>query len=278
MTAYIEMDDFRQTWVVAKNEALKFVSGRRFLVYVILMALTFGLITFLPYVFGGSIGNTPGKVLSHYVSFIGYLVLLAATLFASVTIVSEFEERTALIVFPRPVKKTTFFVGKLLACFVLEAVMIVAFYACVALVSLIAAGSVPFSALTSLGMALIYVFAASGIATMISSLMKKGSTSAILTFVVLLLIIPIVSGVMSSAGNMNAWFMLDQASTSISYCVPEYLAQVNQTITDIMTQLGMDPTPYLIKAPDLIKAAGAMIAWGLVGYIIAWRAFLRREF
>ena len=276
---YIEIDDFRQSYVVAKNEVRKFVRGKRFTLYVGLIAIVFALITFLPFILGGSLGGTPGEVISRYVSFIDLLIILAATLFASVTIVSEFEESTALILFTRPIKKTSIFLGKVMGCIALEMVMIVLFYLGIAVVSFAAAGSVSVDLFKSLGVSFMFVVAASGVAILISSIMKKASTCAILTFVLLLLILPIISSVISGSTSTDPWFMLDQASSAIAQCIPEYVDMINRMMLHFAEMMGIAPEDMgLMEVADLAKTTITMAGWSLVTLTLAWIAFIRREF
>ena len=270
---YVTADDFRQSFVVAKNEIKKFVRGKRFTLYVILVAVIFALITFIPYLVGGSLGDTAGEVVSKYVGSISLLAIFAATLFASVTIVSEFEERTALILFTRPIKKTSIFIGKVIGCIALELTMIIVLYAFIALAMFVVGGGVSVKLLTSLGLALLYVFAASSVGIFISSVMKKGSTAAILTFFLLLLIIPIISAALGGAG-IDSWFMLSNASDSISTCIPEYIDMLNNMIVHMGGGVIMEP----LSSDGFVKAVSAMIGWSVVSLVLGWLAFIRREF
>jgi ABC-2 type transport system permease protein len=248
---------------------------------VALIAAVFSVITFLPYLLGGSLGETPGKVIASYVSFIYFIVILAATLFASVVIVSEFEERTALILFTRPVKKTSIFVGKVMGCLLLETVMIVLFYAGMAVTSVIVAGSVDKELLISLGLTFLFTVATSGVAVFISSVMKKGSTCAILTFVFLLLLLPILTQVINVSTGADMWFMLDQTTDAISTCIPAYVDQANERLQHLIDLFGWPEEAFdsmMIKAPDLVKTVGTMIGWSVVSLVLAWIAFIRREF
>jgi len=274
---YIEMDDFRQSMVVAKNEIRKFVRGKRFSLYVLLIVAIFALITLLPYVLGDGLGSSPGGVLSNYVTYVNLLALLAATLFSSIAIVSEFEERTALILFTRPVKKTSIFLGKVMACVLLEMTMLIAYYIGITVVVYATTGSMTSSLLTSLGITLLYVIASSCIAILISSVMKKGSTASILTFVTLLLILPIITMALGSAG-IDTWFMLDDAANSICYCIPEYVDLMNDMFLQMQEELNIPMTDFMVSAPDLAKTAVTMIVWSVVSAVLAWVAFIRREF
>jgi ABC-2 type transport system permease protein len=280
---HIEADDFRQSYVIAKNEIRKFIRGKKFALYIGIVVAVFLLMTLLPYLLGDDLGATSGEVLSGYVSFISFLAILAATLFSSVIIVSEFEERTALILFTRPVKKTSIFVGKFLGCFALEAIVVVGFYAAITAVSYIAPAEkfIPSGLLTSLGFALLFMLAASGVAVFLSTVMKKGSSSAIMTFIVLLMILPMISMIMSSAGGIDTWFMLDYVSDSISNSIPEYVDLTNANI-DAMIDQYPDMANMLdrmkVEAPDVLKTTVAAVAWSIVSLVLAWVAFIRKEF
>ena len=45
---YVELDDFRQSAIIAKNEIVKSVRGKRFLASAILVAIVWALITLVP--------------------------------------------------------------------------------------------------------------------------------------------------------------------------------------------------------------------------------------
>lgn len=113
----ITVDDLRQVFVIAGNEMRKFIRGKKILLYVLLMALFVALLVGFPIAYPDNFGtfmNNPDNVLFTYASNVTFLILIGAVLFASYTIVSEFEERTYLLLFTRPVKKTSIFVGKFL--------------------------------------------------------------------------------------------------------------------------------------------------------------------
>ena len=270
-------DDFRQMLVIARNEIRKFVSSKKFSVYVALVVLSLCLVTFLPYVFGDGLGDDAGTVFSMYVAFASLMAVLAATLFASNTIVSEFEERTALILFTRPVKKSSIFVGKLIACLIVEGVVIAAYYLIGILVAFLVSGDLVTSFLPSLAMALAYVFATSGVAMLVSSFSKKGGTSAVITFITILMIIPIVSMVLETSG-IDTWFMLDTASDAILNSIPEYVESINEAYVTMGENFGFDLSGMMAEAADTVVSGLVMLAWGVATYLVAWILFARREF
>ncbi|MDO5862512.1 MAG: ABC transporter permease [Thermoplasmata archaeon] len=272
-----ETDDFRQMGVVARNEVRKFVSSRKFAVYVALVVISLALVTFLPYIVGDGLSGSAGGVFYLYVMFAAFMAVLATTLFASNTIVSEFEERTALILFTRPIRKSSIFMGKLLACLLMEAIVIVAYYAVGALVAFLVSGDFVSSFAPSLAMALAYMFACSGIGILISSFSKKAGTAAVITFITILLLISIVTTALDAAG-IDTWFMLDTASNAILTTIPEYVDMSNAMFEQMGQEMGMDLSSYMVGAADTVRSGLVMLAWGVVSTLGAWLLFSKREF
>lgn len=271
-------DDIRQSGVVATNEVRKFMSARKFRLYLGLVVLIVALMTILPYIVGDGLSGTSGSVFSSYIGYTSFLVMLGATLFASYTIVSEFEERTALILFTRPIRRSSIFLGKLAACYVLVAAVMVVYYAVSLAIAYMVGGTMVTSFLPSLAMCLLFVFAASGVAMLVSSLFKKGGTSAVITFIVILLLLPVISAVLSTAG-IDTWFMLDSAMGSITTSIPEYVAQSNETLTGLAEALGIVISPDMLTQPaDCLESGAVMLTWGLVTLALSFLVFSRREF
>ena len=217
----------RQSFVVMKNEIKKYFSGKRMFVFLALLGIIVFVIVFAPYMFGGKANPV------YFVMMSSLVVLMASTLFASISIVSEYEERTALIVFTRPIRKTSIFIGKALACIVVTLGFMALYYLIAIIVSAIVNGSVSADVFTSFGLACAYAFGTTGIAMFVSSIMKKGSTATIITFVILAIIITALSMVLNAA-NVESFWMIDQASESIMECSEAYRDMMNE----IYRQLG----------------------------------------
>lgn len=227
----------RQSFVVMKNEIKKYFSGKRMYVFSALLAIIVFVIVVAPYMFGGE---------AHPVYFLmmsSLVVLMAATLFASISIVSEYEERTALIVFTRPIRKTSIFVGKALACLVLTIGFMILYYVIAIIVSAAINHSVSNDIFVSLGLACAYAFGTVGIAMFVSSIMKKGSTATIITFVILAVIITAFSLVLNAA-NVESFWMIDQAANSITTCSQEYRDMTNEQIEQLINAL-VDPNTFI---------------------------------
>lgn len=165
---------------------------------------------------------------------------------------SEFEEHTALILFTRPIKKSSIFIGKFLASFVVCFAFIALYYAVAATVSMVQSGSIDSNLPESFGLSIAYAFGMVGLSLMISSISKKGSTASILTVVFVILLLPVISQVLLLC-NIDASWIFTQASNAISHI-----------FTGSNADVGM--------------SAAVMIAWGVICGTLSYFLFRRRDF
>ena len=91
-------DDLRQAVLVGRYEILKFFHGKKIFIFGGLILALYALVTWIMFAFADPDMTVRGATQS-YISFLQLLLLIGATLFSSVTIVSEFEDRTALTLF-----------------------------------------------------------------------------------------------------------------------------------------------------------------------------------
>lgn len=245
-------DNFRQTRIITKYESRKYLEGKKILLYGALMALVLGMLIVLPYVFGDGLSTDPDALASYFMSAVPFMILLSATLFASGAIVSEFEDRTGLFLFTKPIKKWSIYIGKGTAACLLGFAFVAIYYVVVAAVSFIVTGSLTSEFLVSFMLALLYTFATTGVAVMLSSMVKKSSTAAILTFVMLLMIFTIISTVLSM-NSIETWFMLDEASTAMADCITN-------------------------PSFDSMRSGAVMLVWGAITGVLGFLIFRKREF
>ena len=251
-------DDIRQAFIVAKYETMKFTSGKKILIYGIINVIALVALTAALLLFGDNIDAEDG--MGTYISIVGLILLIGATLFSSVTLVSEFEERTSLVLFTKPIRKASIFFGKFLAAFGLNVVFVIAYYLIAMILVLVVTGGFTTNAFISLFYCILYIFSLTGIAMLFSAMMKKASSAAILTFVFILLVPGIISTIILAAtvGGvteetvLDTWYMLDTASNIIVY-------SLNGTATN-----------------ELLSCI-AMIMWGLVPLILSLHIFRKRQ-
>ncbi len=245
-------EDIRQAFVVSRYELIKYFSGLKMLIYGVIVAAVLILLAVSQIIFMKN--STYQEITSTYVSFVSMLALLGATLFASTSLTSEFEERTALVLFTKPIRRSSIFLGKFLTSFMINAVIMAVYYIAVAILSSVLSGKVSPHLLESYGYLVMYIFAVTGIAVMFSSLMKKSSSSAVLTFIFLMLGPSLILSILMIAQGGSAedyWYFINSAESAISSCI-------NQSV-------------------DVAKTVGTLFAWGIIPIIIAYLRFNRRE-
>jgi len=252
MSNNIIVDVTKKSMIVAKNEFTKYLRGKKLIMCAGIVVLIFAMIAVLPYIFGDGLPKEPAELTSWFVMFAYLLVILTATLFGSTTIVSEYDERTALITFTKPIRKISIFLGKFVAAIVVGVVFILTYYIATVALCQAVTGTIPSEIFTSLGLALLYVFATTGVAMMISSAMKKSSSATIMTFVTLLLLMTVLSHALSM--SVETWWMLDQAA---------------EMIILILNGSG---------SMSAVTAAGVMVAWGIATSVVSYVLFKRRNF
>ncbi|MCJ7606537.1 MAG: ABC transporter permease [Thermoplasmata archaeon] len=136
-----------------------------------------------------------------FVSFANIMVIICATLFGADALVSEFQNRTGYLIFPNPVKRTTLLVGKFSASVTASMLLMTVFYGVVAVLSLYACRGIDDDFLLSYALMAEYAVAAMALAYLLSALLKGSTGALVLTFFLLLMILPIIDQVSMVAGT-----------------------------------------------------------------------------
>ncbi|MDD1770086.1 MAG: ABC transporter permease [Methanomassiliicoccales archaeon] len=265
--------DLQQVAIVTRYELHKHIRSRRIVGILAVEVLVMALILLVPPLTGNPYRNDPAGFIATFTSFTSILIIVGAILFAGDAIVSEFQGRTGYLILPNPVKRTSFFAGKVLASMIVMFAVITLYYL-VAIVSAIGiTGGTTVLSLYSYGLALLYGAAAIGIGYMISALMKGATAALVLTFAVLLLIFPVVTQVSAFAGAKPAW--------SLSFA--------GETITDIMqtpyphdyvqnmTIPGGQNLTLHVYAPDVPTSIAVMLVYAGITLVVALILFRRKE-
>ncbi len=201
-------NDFVQIGVVAKNEIIKSVRGRKFLISTAIVFLVFLLITGLQMATNGwdDIKDI-GQFMSVYFNMFPMVITLVVALLASVAIVSEFEERTALILLTKPIRRPTIVFGKFLASFAVGFATILLYLIVAIFFKAVGNGHIDGDLFAGMGVYLIYIMAITGVAMLVSAFAKKSSTSALLTLF-MLLILPLILEAILGMKGLDTWFLL----------------------------------------------------------------------
>lgn len=155
-----------------------------------------------------------------FMQFANTLIVILVTFFGADAIVSEYQNRTAYLLFPNPVSREIMFAGKFIASFVASLIMIGLFYILTMSLSLATLGDVAKYLPLSFCFAALFLVACLAVAFFISSILKGSTGAIILTFFMFLMILPIVMSVgMLSGAKM--WFLIsfmgDLPTTSLSW-------------------------------------------------------------
>ena len=250
-------DDFRQAFIVAKYEIMKFMSGKKILIFGIINALVLAILTIV--IFAVKIENLDTEMgLGLYIGISSWLMLLGATLFSASSLVAEFEEKTALVLFTKPIRKGSIFMGKMMASYGLNLGFVILYYIIASVAIAIKTGGFSANIFASIGYCMLYILALTGIAMLFSALMKKSSSASILTFVFILLVPSIVAiavtiiSISSGGSEPDLWYILDYASQAVA--------------TSINGPVENGPRDALV-----------MLVWGIVPLLGSYFLFRRRE-
>ncbi len=262
--------DTTQVLLVAKYDILKHIRSKRLLAIGIILALVLALVTFLG-TYNNPDPHDAAKFIGNYAGFVSIMIVIGVTLFAGDAIVSEFQGRTGYLLFPNPVKKSSLYAGKFLASVGIMSLVIVAYYLVAIVIGLAYTGNFTDLSIYSMLLAILYGAAATGVAFLISSVLKTSTASLVLTFFMLFLILTLVSSVFTLAGIK-----------------PDgELTFAGGTISDIMK------TPYPVDSVTNLTEGGRFIfhqyvpnvgisvlveiAWLAVTSSLGYIAFKRRE-
>ena len=254
--------DLYQTSVIMKYELIKHFRSKKMYIFLVLLAVILGL-TLAVCIGWGFPAHSEG-FMSISVMTCVFVVLVAAILFAATALVSEFEERTALLIFTRPVRKITILFGKFLASALITSVMIAIYFAIFGVICQIEYGEIPGSIVSAIGVAIAAGLCYVGMAFLLSSFAKKGSTASILTLIVNLVIISLVSGLITVAtnGDMILWFMPDFSLGALYTALD--LNAFNGITGDSIAKVG--------------TSIGVLLAWCFGTLAASYAIFRKREF
>ena len=270
-------DDIRQMGVVTKYELLKHLRSRKMFIFVGITALMFILVTALRIAINGELPKDPTKFMEAYLGLVDLLLIIGVSLFCASAIASEFEERTALLMFPRPIKKTSLFIGKMMACYIVCGGILALYYGICIIFSLLNTGGLDTNVFGSLGMGFMFMFGAGGFALLMSTVFKKASTAVIVTIATLLLILQIVCGILE-AFKIEPVFSITYMSKDILNFISGHTSGVPpglEAFVEMAEKWGVSLMQYY---PTHAMAFGIAATWAIATTAISVFLFSRKEF
>lgn len=262
------IDDLRQTSVIMRHEFHKYVRGKKLFAFIILIAAILAIFTLARPLAGTDFPSESKDFMNIYIVIVQILAIIAVAVFSSNLLVSEYEERTGLLLFTRPIKKGAIFTGKFLAGFIMSTVLIVVYYLIVAILSQVITGAIFDKIWLSLGLMVLFIFGATGLAFFFGSVFKRSSSSIVVTILALILIGQMVAQIFAMY-SIEPWFSLSYASSSITTVF------TGATTSVVHTSLTGTIWSYV---PDVTLSAMVMICWGIFTLLFAFMAYNRKSF
>lgn len=266
--------DLEQVAITTRYELEKSFQSRGFYGIMGLIVVVIALMTIARPLLGLDFSDDAVTFVQDYAMWVEIIVLIGAVAFASGALSSEFEKRTGLLMFPQPVKRTTYLVGKYLSSIIVMALALGIYYIVVGILSAAIVGDVPGTMLVSYGFAVLYGMAVCAVAMLFSSILKTNTASIVATVLTFLMVMTIV-GQLLSMSNIDPFFMTSNAGGAISYSL-ESPYPSSFTSTSYTPDGGSsNSTTYV---PSEIAAVAVLLSYVVVSLMAANVLFKRRQF
>ena len=203
-----------------------------------------------------------------FLNFAPYLIIICATLFGADALVGEFHNRTGYLVFPNPVKRTVLYFGKFAASMTASLLIVGLYYIGIAALSPMSAGSIDDDLAISFAFAAEYLVAVMAIAYLISALFKGTTGATVFTFLLFLLILPIVDGVGILTGIKL------EGSLTFAANVMSYILTDPYPVDWQYSQMGLS---YNMYYPTPSTAALVMATYAIVAIVLGIVLFKRKQ-
>lgn len=272
-TKIAQPTDLSQVGLVLKYDIFKHLRSRRLTSVLLIEALVITLILVIPPALGQAYPKDAAGFVSQFTGFAYLLAIIGTTMFAGDAIVSEFQNRTGYLIFPNPVKRWVLFLGKYLSSLLIIWGVLLIYYMVAILTGAAITGGVSDLAFASMGLAMLFAGACTGIGYLLSSVMKTATSALVFTFFLLFLILPIVDGVGQVAGARTDFSLTFQEGVMNDIMQTPYPAD---SVITIPTGTGQNFTLYTY-VPHVDTAIIVMSAYMLVTSALALVAFRRKE-
>jgi ABC-2 type transport system permease protein len=254
------VQDIHDAGLTFKFEMRKHLRRRRLLITIALAIFLPLLFLILPYVVNGDFAETAELFAYRNLGFASLLVVIAGAMFAGDSIASEFENKTALLLFPTPQRRSTIFTGKYIAA-VLASFLVVGVYYLVTIIEmgfLYGFGQIPGEMLTSYLVVLVYTTSVVSVIYFFSSIFKRSITAMITGFFTFMMILPITDSILSAL-DVEPWWLVTYNGTLVT------------SVFSVVSSIGFGPGQNIPGAvstsPDFTTGLIVMVVYSVVFYI-----------
>ncbi len=248
-----DVDDFKNIYYTVSFELLKHMKRKRILITMILSILMPLLFFIIPPLLSRDYAETANIFASASLGFSNMLIIISGAIFAGDCISGEFDKKTGLFLFSTPQKKTSIYTGKFIASIIATWLIISLYYVIIASEIAFIYGTSGFSVEfgQSFLLALLYASSVVSIIYFFSGIMKKPITSTLIGFFLIMMILPIMTGILRAA-EIDPWFIL----TYNNGLITDVLRTSNDA-GSFFAQRGNS----IIFEPDLWIGIGVMLAY-----------------
>ena len=264
----IELEKLR---VVIAYEFLKHIRRKR--LYVILglaLLAELAVIIFVPILMKS--GGYPDSIMTMAVFLtVGpSLASLGAVFFAGDAIAGEFESKTGFILFTNPVKRTTLWVGKYIACFIAVALLMIFSYIITAVAMLAIYAEIPAEMYQSFGLALLFGGAFISVTFFFSAVSKGAMGATVMTLLVVMVLFGIIESILMFTDNPT-WYLLSTGGDSIAAVYGDFSVILGEFMPE-----GHE-LPFELETMNIGLAAMAMAVYMVVGFVASIFISNRRQ-
>lgn len=207
----------RQFCLVFRFELIRKTLSWRFLSSLIVMVAVFA-VSYLASSGGPTSTDPVVRMASPFLMSAAVVIAFAAVVLSSEDISSEYDRKTAYVMLTKPVSRYTFTMGKMVSGLLLSVIIIAIYYAASATLFISEAGSLPSNMHISFGLAVLYAVACTGVAMLIGTVARRNSVALVLFMFVLVVLVLLMQGSISSIIPFEPWMSLSYSSGSIYYC------------------------------------------------------------
>lgn len=252
-------DDLKNIYLTIKFELLKNIKRKRILVTLIL-AILIPLIFFaVPPILDLDYAENANSFAASNLGFVNLLIILSGAIFTGDSISGEFENKTGLLLFSTPQRKSSIFTGKYIASLIATWLIVTLYYLITIMEIASIYGTSEFSVelVQSFLLALLFSTSVVSIVFFFSSIMKRTITSTLIGFFLLLMILPIITAVFTAA-EVDPWFIV----THNEGLITDILSTANGS--------GFGPGQgfnFTIFKPDLWTGIGVMSVYTVILFL-----------
>ena len=254
-----------ETWLSVRFELLKHLKRRRLFI-VTALAIVVPLLFYIYYY--QQHPDAASNFTNMSLTFLSTLIVISAAMFAGDAVCGEFEKKTSLLLFPTPQSRSSIFAGKYIGALMATFLVVSLYYLVLTLQigHLFGWGDIPGELGKSFLTALLYSTAAVSVAFLISSLLKRSMSATIVSFLVLLMILPIIAMIITQL-DQEPWFIVTYSGGLIT------------SVLGASSSIPMGPHGDVVQqfTPTLGTGIAVMAAYAVVCLVAGMAIAVRKE-